>query len=270
MIQTNISLDGFDTKAIVNEVIAQGMKVLSIEYHFGVPINFGEYNQHDCIVCYGAIDFVRQVQRRASFIPGAYCNFDNMKCSTYYAYFGEHLLNRNYIMLPVGDLLKRWEELIRIFYPASSIIGNKSLFIRPNNGAKPFAGYIIGPDEKNKIQTLVLAVGPETLVVVAPRKSIKTEWRFVVCDGKVVTGCQYLPTESSVLPPQSSFRLAEKIASREWQPDLCYTIDIAESEGEMFLLEINSFSCAALYNCHIGSIVRSVSDAAAKEWKSYY
>lgn len=258
LIQTN--MEGVDTKQMIAEVTAQGMVVRPIDHRLGAHIDFSEYDPHDCIVGYGDIDFVRQVNTRAPFIPGAWCNFENMKCSTYYAYFGKYLLNNKYIMLPLGDLLRRWDNFI------SSTIN--SWFIRPDSGVKSFTGYVVAPDEKHKIQALISKVGPETLVVIAPEKEIAAEWRFVICDRKVITGCQYLPDESPNFPP-SSLRLAGIIALQEWQPDLCYTVDIAESRGAVYLLEINSFSCAGLYDCNIASIVQWASKAAIKEWEEY-
>jgi len=219
------------------------------------------------MVCYGDIDFVRQVNQRSKFIPGAYCNFGNMKCSIYYAYFGEHLLNRDYTMIPVGDLLRRWDILT--IAPGSFPPFHRSLFVRPNSGAKPFTGYVVSSDDKHKIELLERAIGPETLVLISPSKEITAEWRFVICNRKVIAGCQYLPTESPSYPP-TSFRLAEKIGQNEWQPDICYTVDIAESNGKMYLLEINSFSCAGLYDCDLKSIVSHISDAAKKEWDEYF
>jgi len=259
LIQTD--MEGVDTKSMITEVTSQGMVVRPVKHSLGALVDFSRYNPHDCIVCYGDIDFVRQVRKMAPFIPGAWCNFDHMKCSTYYAHFGEHLLNQQYLMMPVGDLLRRWDNLT-IHAP------DQSWFIRPDSGAKPFTGYVVAPDEKHKIQTLIQAVGPETLIVVAPEKQITTEWRFVICNRKVVAGCQYLPIESVSYEP-SSFCLAGIIASHEWQPDLCYTVDIANSEGRVYLLEINSFSCAGLYCCDMASIVRWVSAAAEAEWKEY-
>lgn len=255
IIQTN--MDGVDTEPMIKEVLAQGMMARPLEHHLGASIDFSEYDLDDCVVCYGDIDFVRQVVKRAPFVPGAWCNFRNMKCSTYYAYLGEHLLNRYYIILPIGDLLERWSP-------------NRSLFVRPDSGAKPFIGQVIAPDDKYKIQGLVQSVGPETLVVVAQAKEITSEWRLVICDRKVVTGSRYLPTElgpSSLTTPL--LRLAEKIASNDWQPDICYTVDIAESGGELYLLEINSFSCAGFYKCNISDIVCFASKAAVKEWEDY-
>lgn len=259
LIQTNI--DGVDTDPMVAEVLSQGMQAIGVWYGPLTYIDFDRYYSDRCAICYGDIDFVRHVIRRSKLIPGAWCNFNNMKCSTYYAHLGEHLLNQQYIMIPVGDLIRRWDELIMV-------MSNQSLFIRPDSGAKPFTGYIVSPKDKNKIQTLIQAVGPETLVVIAPEKEITAEWRFVVCNRKVVAGCQYLPIESPSYT-DSSFRLAEIIASQGWQPDLCYTVDIAESEGNVYLLEINSFSCAGLYSCDIKAIVSCASAVAAAEWGEY-
>lgn len=276
LIQTN--MDGVDTEPIIKEVTSQGMSVYRTEHHLGRHADYGDLDpdpnqlmmhqpellsSRNCVLCCGDIDFVRRIYRRASFIPGVWCNFNNMKCSTYYAYLGEHLLNQQYMMMPVGDLLRRWDQSI-----AWTI---NSWFIRPDSGAKPFTGFVVSPGEKDKIRAIVQSVGPETLVIIAPEKSITREWRFVICDKKVVTGCQYLPIEESytVMPPPSSFRLACKIADHDWQPDICYTVDIAESEGEVYLLEINSFSCAGFYQCNICDIVSSASEAAIKEWKDY-
>lgn len=270
LIQTN--MDGVDTDSIINEIEHQGMAVWRIDHTMGLNIDFEHNMNHGCVVCYGDIDFVRQVRNRAPFIPGAWCNFNNMKCSSYYAHFGEHLLNKSYVMMPIGDLIRRSDDL-GVVVPGfnSELLSNdsKSIFIRPDSGAKLFTGYTIDLKDKHKIQTLIQAVGPETLVVISPWKEILAEWRFVVCDRKVVAGCQYLPVESSNYP-ETALRLAIKITEHDWQPDLCYTIDIAKySDGKMYLLEINSFSCSGLYCCNIESVIKYASDAAVKEWKEY-
>lgn len=259
VIQTN--MDGVDTSKLIGEVLSQDMEVKRIEYDMSDLLRI-ECDPEDCVVCYGDIDFVRRIRKTTPFIPGVWCNFENMKCSTYYAYLAEHLLNKQYIMMPVGDLLRRWIEI-------SVEWDDKSLFIRPDSGAKPFTGFVVNQDEKHRIESLITAIGPETLIVVSPEKQIDAEWRFVVCNRKVITGCRYLPDESTFFP-RSSFRLAQAIASCKWQPDVCYTVDIAESCGEMYLLEINSFSCAGLYMCDLESTIRAASKAAIDEWGEYY
>ncbi len=221
-----------------------------------------KYPYNSCVLCYGSIDFVRYIQRLYPWIPGVWCNFHSMKCSTYYSYFGEYLLNRQYAMMPLGDLYNRWEDLM-------TIVDKKSLFVRPDSGAKPFTGFVVSPDSKHKIQSLITTVGPETLVVTSLVRTIQSEFRFVVCDKRVVAGCRYLPTEQKETTP-TSLRLARLIALHEWQPDLCYTIDIAEHNDKVYLLEINSFSSSGFYECDLSSIIENANKAAVDEWKEYY
>jgi hypothetical protein len=253
LVQINADMD---TSAIVAEIKRQCFDILPIEYNdYDSLYITGDIGPQDCVVAYGNIDFVQRVQKHTSFIPGVFCNAYNLKCSTYYAYYGNFLLNRGYSMLPVGDLLNRLAE----FSP---------FFIRPNSSNKSFTGYVVGDKEGHEIQSLIRTIGPETLVVVAPQRSIDAEYRFVVCDRKIIAGTRYLPSESEDYPTLA-LCLAIKIADLEWQPDLCYTIDIAESDGNMYLLEINSFSSSGLYSCKLAPIIRQVSLVAEEERKQY-
>jgi len=260
-------MDGVDVGSIVNQISSQNMGVHVSNHNIGKEIDFNIFDPKECILCYGDIDFVRQFYQRAPFIPGAWCNFRNMRCSTYYAYLGKYLLNKNYTIVPLGDLSRRWDEFA--YYHNPLYPSPQEVFIRPDSGTKPFTGYVVNPEEKHKIQTLSETVGPETLVVIAPKKEITKEWRFVVCDKKIIAGCQYLPTESQYYDTQA-LCLAIEISRNEWEPDRCYTIDIAESEGKMYLLEINSFSCSGFYACNIESIVRCAGEVAIVEWMEYY
>jgi hypothetical protein len=45
-----------------------------------------------------------------------------------------------------------------------------------------------------------------------------------------------------------------------------YTIDICESEGELYVLELGSFSCAGEYACDLSAIVEFGAKAA---WFDY-
>lgn len=253
IVQTNSDID---TSAIIAEIRRQCFDVLPIEYHDYDSLHItGDIGPQDCAVVYGNIDFVQRIQKHTTFIPGTFCNAYNLRCSTYYAHYGKFLLNRKYSMLPVGDLLDRFAE----FSP---------LFVRPNSSNKSFTGYAVGDEERHEIQSLITTIGPETLVVVAPRKSIDTEYRFVACDKKIVAGTRYLPSESEDYPTLA-LCLAIEIANMDWQPDSCYTIDIAECDGKMYLLEINSFSSSGLYSCKLSSIIRQVSLVAEEERKQY-
>ncbi len=258
LIQTN--MDGVDTDPLIHEVTHQGMNVIYFRHDSCIDLPLDWLSSEDCVICYGDINFIRRVKSKSPMIPGGWCNFENMKCSTYYSYFGRYLLNKQYIMMPIGELLRRWTE--------EKPWAFQVVFVRPNSGAKPFTGHVFFHDHKRRLESLVKMVGPETLVVVAPEKNITGEWRYIICEGKVVAGSKYLPEETCA-SHAPSLRLATVIASQEWQPDICYTVDIAESEGDVHLLEINSFSCAGFYESNLFCIVDSASLAAVREWEEY-
>lgn len=273
-------MEGVDVGPLITEVCAQGFLCRLHREQSVQSINTRGFDELDCVICYGSIDFIHRVQRSLpNVIPGTWCNFNNMKCSIYYAYLGEYLLNQNHHMMPVSELLRRWDKFVLIhslftekelFFMKPTFVAEppKSLFVRPDSGAKPFTGFVVEHGDKHKIESLIQSIGPETLVVVSIVQNITAEWRYVICDRKIVAGSRYLPDESED-HHAPSFRLADTIASQEWQPDLCYTVDIATSGGKMYLLEINSFSCSAFYSCDLASIVKFASLAAEKEWREY-
>jgi len=255
MIQSNI--DGIDTGPLMAEVLRQDMDVVKAEYDFGKCFDFSPYTGQDCIVCYGDISFTGDIHRRAPFVPGVWRNVNSYKCSTYYAHFGELMLNQDCVLLPLAELVRRWDDFV--VYPGSE------LFVRPDSGTKPFTGYVT---DRHKIQSLLDSVGPETLVLAAHPQLIFNELRFVICGNKVVAGCQYLPIED-VDYSTLALCLAIKVATHKWSPDLVYTVDIAETPDGFRVLEINSFSCAGLYSCNLEPIVRSISQLALEEWADY-
>jgi hypothetical protein len=51
-----------------------------------------------------------------------------------------------------------------------------------------------------------------------------------------------------------------------WYPESLYTVDICESEGELYVLELGSFSCAGEYGCDLSLIVEAGAKAA---WEDY-
>ncbi len=277
IIQTNI--DDIDTKPLIKEVTHQGMEVIYFRHDSCKDLPLDMFRPEDCVIYYGSIDFMRLVKSGSSSIPGGWCNFENMKCSTYYSYFGAYILNRQYSMMPIGDLIRRWESICvyTSLLNSGKLLSTKidrvvqtcgSLFVRPNSGTKPFTGHVLRHDQVYRLESLIQMVGPETLVVISPEKHITGEWRYIICEGKVVAGSKYLPEETCAAHAPS-LRLATVIASQEWQPDICYTVDICESGGEMHLLEINSFSSAGFYKSNLFCIVDGASRAAVREWEDY-
>jgi len=256
--------------SLIAEIKKQGMECDVVNY---TPFESGEYNKFkddDCVVFYGSLNLARQLQREKPWIPGSYCNFKNFKCVKYYSHWGKYLLNDDYIMLPLMEFSRK-----RDYYYEKKGIDN-CIFMRPDSGAKTFQGAVYPKDELDfELKTIEGYAGlplDEILVVISSPKIIKKEFRIVVVDGKPISSSQYKKDGKLDVKeecPVDAWLLAQEIANSEWSPDTAYTLDICKSDGEYFLLEINSFSCSGLYGCAVEPIVKCISKIAASEWKEY-
>ena len=255
---------------LIAEIKKQGMECDVVNY---VPFQAGGYNKfkdEDCVVFYGSLNLVRQLQREKPWIPGSYCNFNNLKCVTYYSHWGKYLLNHDYIMLPLLEFSRKRDY----YYDKMGVDG--CVFMRPDSGAKTFYGNVYPKDElDSEIKLMDGYAGlplDEILVVTSCPKVIYKEWRIVVVDGEPISATQY-KKDGKLNEKEGcdvdAWLLAQRIAKEEWQPDRAYTLDICKSNGRYSLLEANSFSCSGLYDCPVGSIVREVSRVALEEWMEY-
>ena len=118
-----------------------------------------------------------------------------------------------------------------------------------------------------------------TLVLVAPVKEIDEEWRFIIVDGKVVSGALYMNKEyrekweafwDKECKDENAFRFVEKMA-KLYQPDPAYTIDICKTgAGDYKVMELNSFCCASMYSNNYDKVVKTINELCIKEWKDIY
>ncbi|MBD1851311.1 ATP-grasp domain-containing protein [Leptolyngbya sp. FACHB-711] len=223
------------------------------------------FSDHECVLFRGTLNLGRDVLR-TSWIPGAYMDEKNLRCTTYYAYFGQYLLNNKYFILPLGELIRRREEILEYFQ------SNGELFIRPDSNMKSFRAGVFNIQVLNTIKTLgsELRRDETTLVLVSGKRSITKEWRFFVYKDEIITGSLYLIGEERIDERIKGGYLvnylAEVLKQVNWYPELLYTVDICESEGELFILELGSFSCAGEYGCDLSLIIEAGVKAA---WEDY-
>jgi len=91
---------------------------------------------------------------------------------------------------------------------------------------------------------------------VAPANTIiRSEYRFVIINNRVVTGSQYVD-QMEICEDYALRHVAQSIANKL---DLrFYTMDLCRLEnGDIKLIELNSFESAGWYECHIPSIIRA-------------
>lgn len=258
---------------LVKEVKRQGMECELIQY---LPLQSGSYNvfrNEDCVIFQGSIELARQLQKQKAWIPGPWLTAKNYECTTYFAHYGKYLFNDPYILIPCGDLLRRFYWLKNKAFGRIS----DTLFFRPSSGLKPFVAKIQDLNSKTDFETswwqpwVEQFMEPENIVVVSTAKNILQECRFVCANHEIITGCQYKKGEGIEYQsgyPDGAKRIADLIAQEKFQPDPMFIIDICQGADEQFyLLEINSFSCGGLYACEMEPIVKKASELALKEWK---
>jgi len=271
IIQTDIFQENLDILA--EEIKRQGMECRIYNYQpFTDCLDIiSEYEEGDCVIVYGSLQMGRVFKKNSTFVPGVYCNLDSFKCSNYYTYFGDSLLNSTYMLIPYGDLLRQkhfiFDTLGCIDY----------VFVRPDSGFKNFTGNVIHKQnwEKDVPWLGDYDVDSDTLILVAPYQPVDREWRFVVVDDEVVSGSQYRNASGTKLSEAEKdiYDYAQKAVTHAihagFLTDRAWCIDICETKDSLNVLEIGCFSCAGLYVAPKEPIVREVSRAALEEFQEF-
>ncbi len=173
--------------------------------------------------------------------PGAFIS-ENKNMDVLLEHYGNEMLN---VDMRIGKLGEIDTDL-------------KEFFIRPARDTKAFIAEVVTKNDfeefRNNIGKLhkglnYSTVTPDTMVVISVPKKITQECRFFIVDRKIVTYSQYKIGETiKYCPVVDPFIIeyVEKIISG-WQPEIAYCLDIAVSEGQPKVLEINSINSSGLY-----------------------
>ena len=225
------------------------------------------FPQDACVVSHGDIELVTRIRREGRWVPGAFCSVENFFWSSYACWYGKYLLNRDYIMLPFGEL-NRCKDLIFDRFGRDDRV-----FVRPDSPLKIFTGQVASrPTFAADLEFMgFYDVLPNAMVVVSSPKGIVNEWRFVVASRKVVAGCQYKHRDALDVRPEfdsNAFDLAKSIAAIDYEPDPVWVLDICKAVDNSYdLLEIGGFSFADLYACNKADVVAAVSAVAKDLWE---
>jgi hypothetical protein len=212
------------------------------------------------IVLYGHIAVIKDVKRRniKGLRPFAWCDFDELTCSNYLAFWGKHSLHQDYAFYPLREIQRQKDFIFKTFGKYGII------FIRPDDNMKTFTGDLISQKRFDGWSDYCIdyQAGPNCLCLVSKPVSIDKEWRFIIHDKKVIAGSQY--KELGYLHIDASFSdiaaaKAEEIArSSLWEPAPIYVMDIGLSHGEYKLIEIGSVNAAGFYACDLRKIVNTI------------
>jgi len=234
-----------------------------------------KYTEKDIVIMHGSLQMGRRMLKTSAY-PGIFLTLENYECFNYYGLFGNYLLNSEYVMMGLNDVLRNSSSIFDIF-------GTDSLFIRPSNGYKSFTGQCLKKetfDEDFDILTKSYGgLDMNTLVVLAPAKELEEEYRFVVIDGEVISGALYIDGYNrsewkAYYDKPCDNRLATAFAElmvEIYQPDKAYTIDVCKLKGGGYrLIEINSFFCASWYGNDLTKIVTAVNNLCVIEYNDVY
>lgn len=154
-------------------------------------------------------------------------------------------------------------------YPFGEIPFQKTpFFIRPCLDTKAFTGTVMDQGEYQDWVDRIKVIDPKDLdqlhglgldtpVLISPPKPIQEEYRFVVVDGKVITGSLYKVKTTGIYKECTDpgiIDFAQSIADI-WVPSRAFALDICLSEGELYVLEMGCVNAAGLYDCDIQKIV---------------
>lgn len=229
----------------------------------------------DILIFHGSLQHGRGVAR-TSYYPGIYLTLENYECYKYYGYFGYLLLNYDYLMMGLNDVLRQKDFIFETF-------GTDKIFIRPSNGYKSFPGQIL-PKENFEFELDVLkksygGLDLDQLVLVSPIQEIDEEYRFIVVDGKVVSGSLYMDKNNRkswsayydrLCEDKKAFEFAEQLV-KLYQPDKAYTLDVCKlPSGEYKMLEVNSFCCGSMYGNDYEKVVNAVNELCLQDFNEIY
>lgn len=256
---------------LTDEVCAQGHDVKVYNYAPNWPLRVGDLKEiggHPHSVFYGSLNLGQRILKSpdAATLPIVFYRPEQFECVRYYGCFRRWLLNYPYVMIPYSGLADvEYREML------FDLFGSDALFIRPNTGNKVFTGQLLTREDFDEQYRFLGRYGPYpyTLVVASAPRNINIEWRFVVADGCVLTGSQYMVEGHNQCKRYDSgpaFDYAQKVLDTvDYEPDRVWTLDVCSTSEGFHVLEIGSFSCAGLYACDVRPVVEKVSEIVMKE-----
>jgi hypothetical protein len=253
--------DSDNARRLISILQEMDIDVFSNKY---VPFGKMDYSFLDPnrpVILYGYLGIVKDVFRRHIYLsPFAWCNFNELKCSNYYTFWGNYIVQQLYAFYPLDEIARNRDFIFKTYGSSDCV------FIRPDDNMKTFIGEVV---EKEKFEYWWRHCrdqsNPNCLCVVSRPEPIQKEWRFVIKEGKVITGSQYLPEVKSNFPDAAASK-AEEIARTPWQPHPIYIMDIALTNGEYRLMECGSINVAGLYSCDLKAFIRAINDLLPEEF----
>lgn len=210
-------------------------------------------DENQPIVAFGSIT-LNKVATKRGWEPGIFTN-ENFEYDIWKSAFGEqHILNEDATIGTIEALTKlRFDEPV---------------FVRPTKDTKAFAGQVFEGWELSDWLNEVAQIEPsddtplhkDTRILISSAKNIEQEYRMFIVNGQVITGSLYKQgdvVKHSELIDDDVYQFTQQMID-EWQPAEAFVIDIARSNGQMKIIEINTINSAGFYAADVTKIVDAI------------
>ena len=93
----------------------------------------------------------------------------------------------------------------------------------------------------------------------------------MIAEDRVIAASQYCDRGRKALArgcPDEVVAFAEDALTEvSWRPDPIFMMDVCESRGALWLVELSAFSTSWLYQCDLALVVSTASDVARAAWQ---
>lgn len=169
----------------------------------------------------------------------------------YYSQLNLPLLNKEAFFLPIKD--------------NKNTSFHKAYFLKPSKDLKTFIPGILTPGQT--IQEFIensqhLKQYDHELALLSEVKTIFKEYRFFIINKKVITGSQYInenKIEHKAYVPENIIKIAQEFAQL-YQPHAIFTMDLAETEQGIKIVEYNCWNGSGLYKSNKNLLFKSVQE----------
>jgi len=228
-------------------------------------------------VFHGSFQLAKEILKGKLWSPGVIGGSNLYELDPFYNYkwviaksvLGDRMLSSNVTHMELGWLLESFHDRLKG-------AGMSAFFVRPMAIDKPFRGQVVGDTnvgatlEEFRLEISTYEVPMDTVVIYAPYRSVDEEWRLLLVGRKYVAGClaivdgkyvsEYKEPEGAVVDYAN--RAARSLMHIGREP---FIMDVASSEGGLYVVEVSPFSCSDLYNIPTDAIAASVSEYAVAE-----
>lgn len=246
-----------------------GHEVIIKEYTDAVLNDYDFMPKDQPVAIHGSIKLIQHAQQHFKHPHGGiWCDWKILRCQHYYAKLGKFIAQKHYGFYPLAEIMRLRNNLYDCFGRGGKI------FIRPDTNDKIFTGEVVEKDNLDRwydsLDILDRWRGDGALCVVSSPVRFDNEYRFVIADGKVVAGSQYM--EGRCLFPTHKYsdeaRDYAEMAAAVWSPHPVYVMDIGHNYDVGFsVIEIGSWNVAGFYKNDVHEVVKAVTVAIEREWK---